>query len=84
MLAREGFEVKLVMTKGGRHFLESRRGDHGICPAELYNPQSWEDFRKEMQRGVVTVVNDSDDWATWSKLGDPILHIDVSKSCLCC
>ncbi len=81
MLARNDLEVKLVITKDGRHFLNSRGGDHGTCPAELYNPQDWKDFRKEVERGMVTELNDEDDWATWSKLGDPVLHINVSKSC---
>ncbi len=79
MLARDEFEVKLVITKGGRHFFESRGGDDGTCPAKLYDPQAWKDFREAVEIGTVTELNDEDDWAKWSELGDPILHIDVSK-----
>ncbi len=78
ILARkECLQVKLVVTKGGRHFLDNRRGDNGMCPAERYDPEAWKDFREDIEKGRVTELYDEDDWKNWSELGDPILHIDV-------
>lgn len=47
----------------------------------LTTEHSWHFLEREecLPRSRIRVVTDADEWSSWSKLGDPVLHIELRK-----
>ena len=67
LLKNKHFVVRVVCSKASLHFFKA---------AKQYNPFVWEQF--EACGGETLVFTDEDEWSIWSKIGDPVLHIDLS------
>lgn len=66
-LKNKCFDVRVVCSKASLHFFKA---------AKQYDPLVWEKF--ETCGGETLVYTDEDEWSIWSKIGDPVLHIDLS------
>ena len=62
------FDVLVVATKNSLHFLSK---------SKEYNPEAWDRFEKVGGNSLVLV--DEDEWRSWNKLGDPVVHIELRK-----
>lgn len=62
------FDVLIVATQNAMFFLKR---------AETYNPTVWQQF--QAIGGFDLVLEDSDEWNMWNKIGNDILHIDLRR-----
>mmetsp|Transcript_1659 Transcript_1659/g.3957 ORF Transcript_1659/g.3957 Transcript_1659/m.3957 type:complete len:244 (-) Transcript_1659:83-814(-) len=83
-LARDlNADVCVLLTRGGENF---------VSKAETYDSKSWGEFSSriekganckqspgatEEERGSIVMHKAEDEWKGWSRLGDPVLHIDL-------
>lgn len=66
---RQFADIRLVPSgQRALHFLDR-------CPH--YNAEQWQAFVS--QGGLDLVVTDDDEWNSWSKLGDPVVHIELRR-----
>lgn len=63
----EFFDIRIVCSDASLHFFKA---------AEVYDPLIWNQFKAS--GGESLVFTDKDEWSMWSKIGDPVLHIDLS------
>ncbi|KAJ0394171.1 hypothetical protein P43SY_008445 [Pythium insidiosum] len=59
-------EVRVVVTASAEFFL---------ARAKEYDPEHAARF--EEARDAIPVIRDADEWAAWSVVGDPVVHIDL-------
>jgi len=64
-----GHEVKVILSQTARHF----------CTKEELLSRRDSSQGQGTTAAAVTVHLEEDEWKTWSKLGDPVLHIDLTK-----
>jgi phosphopantothenoylcysteine decarboxylase len=62
------FNIRIVGSKSSLHFLDN---------AKLYNLAMWKQF--ESIGGMELVFTDKEEWSLWTKIGDPVLHIELSN-----
>lgn len=62
------FDVLIIATQNAMFFLKR---------AETYNPIVWQQF--QAIGGFDLVLEDSDEWNMWNKIGNDILHIDLRR-----
>jgi phosphopantothenoylcysteine decarboxylase len=62
------YEVLVVCSSNASFFLSK---------AEEYNPEVWREFMSI--GGYDFILQDSDEWEMWNKLGDEVLHIELRK-----
>lgn len=62
------FEVLVVLSSNSSFFLQK---------AEEYNPEIWKEFMSI--GGYDFVLQDSDEWEMWNKIGSEVLHIELRK-----
>ena len=60
--------VRIVLTSSSKHFY--RR-------SKYYNDVNWQLFVNN--GGLDCIFFDEDEWTTWDKIGDPVLHIELRK-----
>lgn len=62
-------QIRIVLSKSTKHFYDR---------SAEYNPEVWASFEKA---GLAEyILTDEDEWVTWNKKGDPVLHIEVGPS----
>ncbi|KAL7672695.1 hypothetical protein ACOME3_007576 [Neoechinorhynchus agilis] len=68
LIRRENYSIILVFTKSSMHFLNP-----GDCckKGDVYRLQN----ERGYPHGECVYFEDVDEWASWSKRGDPVLHI---------
>lgn len=59
----------MVVTKSADFFLER---------VKEYDAVAWEEFMQLVPQ-IIAVLRDEDEWNAWTRVGDPVLHIDVSR-----
>lgn len=64
----EFLDFRIICSKASLHFLKN---------AKLYNPAIWKQF--EACGGLKLVFTDEEEWDCWKKIGDSVLHIDLSQ-----
>lgn len=64
----ELIDFRIVCSQASLHFIRN---------AEIYNPRVWSQFQS--CGGMSLVFTDEEEWMTWQKIGDPVLHIDLSQ-----
>lgn len=62
------YEVLVICSSNASFFLNK---------AEEYNPDAWREFMSI--GGYDFILQDSDEWEMWNKLGDEVLHIELRK-----
>lgn len=62
------FNIRIVCSKSSLHFLDN---------AKLYNLAMWRQFVSI--GGMKLVFTDKEEWSLWNKIGDPVLHIELSN-----
>ena len=55
-----------MLTESAHHFWEK---------ADEYAPDYWTAF----QEAEIKVYHNKDEWTTWKRMGDPVLHIEVTE-----
>ena len=60
--------VRIVLTASSKHFYHRSKS---------YNDVNWQLFVKN--GGLDCIFFDEDEWTTWDKIGDPVLHIELRK-----
>jgi phosphopantothenoylcysteine decarboxylase len=68
ILSREKYDVCIVVTVNGKFFLDK---------AKDYNKEKWNAFVN--QGGLNWIVEDKDEWNSWSRIGDPVIHIELRR-----
>jgi phosphopantothenoylcysteine decarboxylase len=68
-LLSEFADVRLVCSSSAAmHFLDR---------AHVYNPINWQNFEK--LGGKELIIDDSLEWISWDKIGDPVIHIELRR-----
>jgi phosphopantothenoylcysteine decarboxylase len=68
VLLSHDYEILIVMTNHAKDFLNK---------AKEYNESIWNEFLEI--DGLNLLFDDNDEWALWNRLGDPVLHIELTK-----
>lgn len=63
----DNFDFRIICSQASLHFLKNAR---------QYNPSIWKQF--EAIGGLSLVFTDVEEWNMWGKMGDSVLHIDLS------
>lgn len=66
--ADDSIDFRIVCSEASLHFLRN---------SAKYNPYVWSQF--ESCGGMSLVFTDDDEWRLWSAIGDPVLHVELSK-----
>ena len=61
-------DFRIVCSEASLHFLRN---------SAKYNPIMWNQF--ESCGGMSLAFTDNDEWHLWSVIGDPVLHVELSK-----
>jgi phosphopantothenoylcysteine decarboxylase len=64
----EFIDFRIVCSHASLHFIRN---------AEIYNPLVWSQFQS--CGGMSLVFTDEEEWTIWQKIGDPVLHIELSQ-----
>ena len=76
---RELGEVKTVVTESAMKFLRQIR-DYGMVGSQMRDyGVVGNEFWGCHNGDKIPVITDSQEWGVWSKIGDPVLHIDLTN-----
>lgn len=64
----EFIDFRIICSEASLHFLKN---------AEFYDALVWSNFQN--CGGMSLVFTDREEWTMWQKVGDPVLHIDLSQ-----
>jgi phosphopantothenoylcysteine decarboxylase len=64
----ELIDFRIVCSQASLHFIRN---------AEIYNPFVWSQFQS--CGGMSLVFTDEEEWTIWQKIGDAVLHIELSQ-----
>mmetsp|Transcript_13417 Transcript_13417/g.17496 ORF Transcript_13417/g.17496 Transcript_13417/m.17496 type:complete len:233 (+) Transcript_13417:30-728(+) len=68
-------DVKILLTAGARNFWDQ---------SAEYNAHWWNELQMELKNDItgestarIEVLHSEDEWRSWNRLGDPIMHIEL-------
>mmetsp|Transcript_9198 Transcript_9198/g.22548 ORF Transcript_9198/g.22548 Transcript_9198/m.22548 type:complete len:127 (+) Transcript_9198:79-459(+) len=62
--------VKILLTAGAKNFWEPA--------AQHYNKHSWAELQTEINETQrIEILHSEDEWRSWNRLGDPVMHIEL-------
>lgn len=68
-LVGRGYEVRVVLS--------SEAALHFFVQSKAYNSAIWSKFMAV--GGYSLILSDKDEWSSWKKVGDPVLHVQLCK-----
>ncbi|KAG8231614.1 hypothetical protein J437_LFUL010292 [Ladona fulva] len=86
--------LKIVTTERARHFYDTDSIAREVLKGQSLSSESCSGIKENSSReievdlakdvskkdeGKVEILGDEDEWAAWSRIGDPVLHIELCK-----